>query len=103
MSLLENKLQQVLPHYIEEVSRLRRDQGGLVIDEVAFGQAAGGMRGVKALVCDTSNVDPQRGLYARLAAGDRVYEYRSRASEEMIILWREVQGEPAASIGHVTT
>lgn len=41
------------------------DHGGDVIGEVTVAQAFGGMRGVRALVCDTSTVDPDTGLIIR--------------------------------------
>jgi len=39
--------------------------GARVISEVTVAQAAQGMRGVNALICDTSTVDPDRGLIIR--------------------------------------
>jgi citrate synthase len=88
MSLLENKLQQVLPAYVEQVARLRREHGDAAIGSVSFAQAAGGMRGVNALVCDTSIVDPQRGLIIR---GRPLAELLDRLPEE--IFWLLLTGE----------
>ena len=55
-----------------QIERMRADraallasQGDRVISEVTVAQAVGGMRDVRALVCDTSEVDPDRGLIIR--------------------------------------
>jgi citrate synthase len=88
MSLLENKLQQILPAYVDDVVRLRREHGGTNIGSVSFAQAAGGMRGVNALVCDTSSVDPECGLLIR---GRPLRELLDRLPEE--IFWLLLTGE----------
>jgi len=51
-------------------------------------QAFGGMRGVKGLVCDTSEVDNNRGLIIR---GRHISELTSKLPEE--ILWLLLTGE----------
>jgi citrate synthase len=58
-------------------------RGDRVISEVTVGQAYGGMREVRALVCDTSEVDPGRGLIVR---GIPVLELVGRLPEEVFFL-----------------
>ncbi len=68
--------------------RAKRDEivksrGDRAISEVTVAQAFGGMRDVRALVCDTSVVDPDRGLIIR---GMPVLELIDRMPEEIFFL-----------------
>jgi len=65
MPNLHEKLASTIPALRQEVSALVKEHGNKVISEVNIGQAFGGMRGVKALVCDTSVVEPDTGLVIR--------------------------------------
>ena len=65
MASLKSVLQAQLPAYREQVKALVRDHGERVISEVTIAQAYGGMRGVKALICDTTTVSPTEGLIIR--------------------------------------
>jgi citrate synthase len=65
MLALKEKLALQIPGLREEVRQLTKCHGDAVISEVTIAQAFGGMRGVKGLVCDTSVVDPDKGLYVR--------------------------------------
>ncbi len=65
MTSLREKLAEKIPHMREEIARLVADHGDKVISEVTVAQAYGGMRGVKCMVCDTSQVDPDKGLILR--------------------------------------
>jgi citrate synthase len=76
--------------FAEQVDALRaqRDEllkshGDRAISEVTVAQAFGGMRDVRALVCDTSVVDPDRGLIIR---GIPVLELIDRKPEEIFFL-----------------
>ncbi len=57
--------------------------GDRVVSEVTAAQAFGGMREVRALVCDTSVVDPDRGLIVR---GVPVLDLLDRTPEEVFFL-----------------
>lgn len=71
MSLLKDKLNQTIPAMRDEIKSLVKEHGDKVIDKVTIGQVFGGMRGIKSLVCDTSEVPPDRGLLIRgVAIGD---------------------------------
>ena len=88
MSLLELKLAQALPQYGEEARALVREHGTVNIGSVNVAQAYGGMRGVNALVCDTSEVHPQQGLIIR---GKQLGSLLERLPEE--IFWLLLTGE----------
>jgi citrate synthase len=65
MAKLHDKLASQIPALRQEVAALVKEHGNRVISEVNVGQAFGGMRGVKGLVCDTSVVEPDTGLVIR--------------------------------------
>ena len=65
MSLLLKKLEEVLPPQIENIKNFINENSDKVVSEVTIKQVYGGMRGVKSLVCDTSEVPPDKGLIIR--------------------------------------
>ena len=65
MLALREKLAQQIPGLREEARELTKRHGDAVIAETTLAQVFGGMRGIKGLVCDTSVVDPDKGLYVR--------------------------------------
>jgi len=65
MSLLKQKLSEILPKQAEEVREFVKAYGDKKVSEVNLKQAYGGLRGVKGLVCDTSEVPPDKGLIIR--------------------------------------
>ncbi len=65
MSLLKEKLAQQIPGLREDIKKLGKEHGDQVISDVSIKQAYGGMRGVKAMICDTSVVEPDKGLIIR--------------------------------------
>jgi len=76
--------------FAAQVDALRKERDALVerhgdrvISEVTVAQAFGGMRDVRALVCDTSAVDPERGLVIR---GLPVRELLDRFPEDVFFL-----------------
>ena len=82
MSLLKQKLAEILPKKAEEVKAFLKENGDKVVSEVTLKQVYGGMRGVKGLVCDTSEVPPDKGLIIR---GIELKELWDKLPEE--ILW----------------
>lgn len=88
MSLLFEKLSRKIPQWREEVKELQKKHGDKVISQVSVAQAYGGMRGVKALVCDTSEVPPEKGLIIR---GIPISELTDKLPEE--IFWLLLTGE----------
>ena len=65
MSMLKDKLAAKIPGWRDEIKSLLAAKGETVISQVTMAQAYGGMRGVKGMVCDTSEVPPDRGLLIR--------------------------------------
>ena len=88
MSLLKKKLADQIPGLREDIRNLIKTHGGKVISEVTVQQAYGGMRGVKGMVCDTSVVEPDKGLIIR---GIPVLELTDKLPEE--IFWLLLTGE----------
>ena len=83
MSLLKDKLAAQIPVMRDEVRRILRDHSEHKISDVTEGQANGGMRGIKAMVCDTSVVEPDSGLIVR---GIPIIDLTSKLPEEMFWL-----------------
>ena len=93
MSLIVEKLTAKFPGWREEVKGLQKEHGEKVISQVTVAQAYGGMRGVKSLVCDTSEVPPDKGLIIRSIP---VKELTEKLPEE--VLWLLLTGElPSAA------
>ena len=65
MATLQEALQQKIPAYRDEVGEILKAHGKTKISEVTVQQAYGGMRGVKGMICDTSVVEPDKGLIIR--------------------------------------
>jgi len=71
MAKLQNALAKKIPVWRDEIGSLVKQHGAKVISEVTIQQAYGGMRGVKGMVCDTSEVPPDVGLLIRgIPVGD---------------------------------
>ncbi len=87
MSLLKQKLASQIPNLIEKVRNLAKENGKKKVSEVTVEQVLGGMRGVKSLICDTSEVALDKGLIIR---GIPVLELTDKWPEE--ILWLLLTG-----------
>lgn len=83
MSLLKEKLAQQIPGLREDIKKLGKEHGDQVISDVSIKQAYGGMRGVKAMICDTSVVEPDKGLVIR---GTPILEMTDWLPEEILFL-----------------
>lgn len=83
MSMLREEMRSQVAHLREDIARLLADHGDKVISQVTVAQAYGGMRGVKSLVCDTSEVDPDKGVKYR---GIPLSELTDRLPEEIFYL-----------------
>ncbi|MCX7877831.1 MAG: citrate (Si)-synthase [Ignavibacteria bacterium] len=88
MSLLKAKLASQIPNLRERVRNLGKNYGSKVISEVTVEQILGGMRGVKSLICDTSEVGLDTGLIIR---GIPILELTEKLPEE--IFWLLLTGE----------
>jgi citrate synthase len=83
MATLQETLAKKIPAWREEIGKLRKDLGDKVISEVTVNQAYGGMRGVKGMICDTSVVEPDKGLIVR---GHPLLEIKHLWPEEVFYL-----------------
>ncbi|HPR62925.1 MAG TPA: citrate (Si)-synthase [Thermoanaerobaculia bacterium] len=83
MATLQNKLAELIPPLREELKAMGKDHGDMVISDVTIAQAYGGMRGVKAMICDTSFVSPDKGLHIR---GIPLLEIKDLWPEEIFYL-----------------
>jgi citrate synthase len=83
MAKLKEKLASQVPALRSEMQALGKEHGNKVISEVTIGQAFGGMRGVKGMICDTSVVDADTGLVIR---GIPIAQLASRLPEEIFYL-----------------
>lgn len=83
MSMLKEKLAKIFPAQKAEIGAFVKEHGSKVIDKVTLAQAYGGMRGVKGLVCDTSEVPPDKGLIIR---GIELKDITDKWPEEILYL-----------------
>jgi citrate synthase len=83
MASLQEKLSVKLPKIHEEIVQLVEEHGDKVISQVTIKQAYGGMRGVKSLICDTSLVEPDKGLIIR---GMPILDLIGKLPEEVFFL-----------------
>jgi citrate synthase len=95
MAKLYEKLASQIPALRTEMQALVKEHGNKVISEVNIGQAFGGMRGVKGMVCDTSVVDPDTGLVIR---GIPIGQLANRLPEEIFYLLCTGELPDAASL-----
>ncbi len=86
--LLKEKLSALIPEWRDEIKGIVKGHGDLKISEVNIAQAYGGMRGVKGMVCDTSEVPPDKGLMIR---GIPLNELTDQNPE--VIFWLLCTGE----------
>jgi len=83
MAKLKEKLAQTIPALRDEIKDFVKANADKSISEVTVAQAYGGMRGVKALVCDTSVVPPDKGLIIR---GRPIAELKDKLPEAVFYL-----------------
>ncbi|MFZ1322686.1 MAG: citrate (Si)-synthase [Ignavibacteria bacterium] len=81
--LMKERLASQLPALREEAKSIAKNHGSKVIGQVAIEQLYGGMRGIKGLICDTSEVGLQTGLVIR---GIPILELTDRTPEEIFYL-----------------
>ena len=65
MAKLQTTLAKKIPLWRDEIRAVIKKKGNKVLSECTVAQAYGGMRGVKCMVCDTSEVPPDKGLLVR--------------------------------------
>ncbi len=65
MAKLQTALEKKIPLWRKDVQRVVKKVGNKKISDCSVVQAYGGMRGVKCMVCETSEVPPDKGLLVR--------------------------------------
>lgn len=65
MSKLKEKLAEKIPGYRERVTRLMKEYGDVLVDQVKIRHFYGGLRGLKCLSTDISYLDPNEGIRFR--------------------------------------
>ncbi len=65
MSGLKEKLAGKIPAWRERVTKLVKEHGDVVVDQVKISQFYGGMRSLKSLTTDISYLDPDEGIRFR--------------------------------------
>ncbi len=88
MSLLKEKLASLIPARRERIQNLVKNYGKKVISEINVEQMLGGLRGVKSMLCDTSEVLMDQGLIIR---GYPISDLVNRFPEE--VFWLLLTGE----------
>jgi citrate synthase len=82
-AVLREKMAQLVGGYRDELKKIGDEVGKKPIAQVTANQVIGGMRGILALLCDTSEVDPDRGLIVR---GIPIADLTDRVPEEIFHL-----------------
>lgn len=85
---LKETLAIMIPKLRKERVTLMKKYGNHKISDVTVAQAIGGMRGVKGMVCDTSVVEPDKGLIIRQIHLDKL---NSKIPEQ--IFWLLITGK----------
>jgi citrate synthase len=83
MATLQDLLAEKIPAQREEIRGVLKEYGSKKISDVTVQQAYGGMRGVKGMICDTSVVEPDKGLIIR---GYPLLELKHLLPEEIFYL-----------------
>ncbi len=83
MASLKEKFASKIPVWGEEIKKILKEKGDVKISDVTVQQAFGGMRGVKGMICDTSLVEPDKGLIIR---GTPILELTDKLPEEIFFL-----------------
>lgn len=81
--MLKAKLAEIFPKQKAEIAEFVKAYGDKEVSKVTLAQAYGGMRGVKGLVCDTSEVPPDKGLIIR---GIELKNITDKWPEEILFL-----------------
>ena len=65
MAKLQNALAKKIPAWRDDIGKVIKKVGDKKMSDVTVRQSYGGMRGVKCMICDTSEVPPDKGLLIR--------------------------------------
>ncbi|MFW5879372.1 MAG: citrate (Si)-synthase [bacterium] len=74
MFILKSRLKEKINEWRPRITKLMKEYGDVVIDNVTVSQIIGGMRGVKSLITDISYLDPMEGIRYRGYTLPEVFE-----------------------------
>jgi citrate synthase len=74
MATLKQKLKEKIDEHRPRVTKLLKESGDVVLDQVTVAKLIGGMRGIKCLVTDISYLDPMEGIRYRGYTLPEVFE-----------------------------
>jgi citrate synthase len=80
---LRERMSQIVSDYRSEVKKVADQYAQKTVSGVTVAQVLGGMRGVRALICDTSEVDQDSGLIVR---GRPIADLTEKLPEEIFFL-----------------
>jgi citrate synthase len=98
MERLKEKLNVRIESLCRELTQIYEEHQDAVIGEVTVKHLMGGMRGLKALLCNTSYVDPYKGLFI---CGYEVPEFSHITPEEVFFLLCTGQFPDAADLSEL--
>jgi citrate synthase len=65
MDRLKEKFSGIIEHHVNEIKEFLKAHGDEKVGEITVAQLYGGMRGMLALICETSKLDPEEGIRFR--------------------------------------
>jgi citrate synthase len=83
MKLLKEKVKQRIEYLGKEITHIYENNSEKVLGEITVKHLMGGMRGLKSMVCNTSFVDPYKGLFI---SGREIPEFGEKLPEEIFYL-----------------
>ncbi len=83
MEVVRQSLRASIKRQKKEIQQIRDTHLNDIVDEVSVKKIFGGMRGIVGMVCNTSYVDPEKGLIIR---GHPIKELTDRLPEEIFYL-----------------
>ena len=65
MDKIKEQFRDIFPGIVEDTKVFLKENADKTIGEIKVGQLYGGMRGMPALICETSKLDPEEGIRFR--------------------------------------
>ena len=65
MDRIKEQFREIFPPIVAETKAFLKEHGDKKVGEITVGQLYGGMRGMPALICETSKLDPEEGIRFR--------------------------------------
>lgn len=82
MDILKKKFYEKASQLKTELKQIRKEHGGQVVDQVNVGQIIGGMRGIKSILWETSELDAFEGIRFRGYSIPQLREVLPKKREE---------------------